>query len=109
MAGAAAPSGTPGGLGPAEPEDARGWRSPEHGDRVAELFGRRCRRCVCALCRVLGSHRGHPVGLALEEAARVQVGTRGREPGSNGRGGAYWVPLTVPGWDQDPQGGPETI
>ncbi|KAM9083195.1 LOW QUALITY PROTEIN: tripartite motif-containing protein 14 [Megaptera novaeangliae] len=75
MAGAAAPSGTPGGLGPAEPEDARGWRSPEHGDRVAELFGRRCRRCrrcTCALCWVLGSHRGHPVGLALEEAARLQ-------------------------------------
>uniref|UniRef100_A0A8C9C1H0 B box-type domain-containing protein n=1 Tax=Phocoena sinus TaxID=42100 RepID=A0A8C9C1H0_PHOSS len=56
-----------------EPEDARGWRCPGHGDRVAELLCRRCRRCVCALCLVLGSHRGHPVGLALEEeAARVQ-------------------------------------
>ncbi|XP_044635093.2 tripartite motif-containing protein 14 isoform X1 [Equus asinus] len=67
MAGAAALSPTPGG-----PEDACRWRCPEHGDRAAELFCRRCRRCVCALCPVLGAHRGHPVGLALEEAAHVQ-------------------------------------
>lgn len=88
MAGAAALSPTPGG-----PEDACRWRCPEHGDRAAELFCRRCRRCVCALCPVLGAHRGHPVGLALEEAAHVQVGTRavrgaGGRAGSNGRGGA---------------------
>ncbi|XP_032274252.1 tripartite motif-containing protein 14 isoform X2 [Phoca vitulina] len=72
MAGAGAQSGTPGEPGPAEREDASGWRCPEHGDRVAELFCRRCRRCVCALCPVLGAHRGHPVGLALEEAVHVQ-------------------------------------
>ncbi|KAB1280008.1 Tripartite motif-containing protein 14 [Camelus dromedarius] len=72
MAGTAALSRTPGGLGPEEPEDARGWRCPEHGDRAAELFCRRCRRCVCALCPLLGAHRGHPVDLAREEAARVQ-------------------------------------
>uniref|UniRef100_A0A8C7ES69 Tripartite motif containing 14 n=1 Tax=Neovison vison TaxID=452646 RepID=A0A8C7ES69_NEOVI len=54
-------------------EDASGWRCPEHGDRVAELYCRRCRRCVCALCPVLGAHRGHPVGLALEEAVHVQA------------------------------------
>uniref|UniRef100_G1P3D0 B box-type domain-containing protein n=1 Tax=Myotis lucifugus TaxID=59463 RepID=G1P3D0_MYOLU len=64
-------SRTPGGPGPAESEDACGWRCPEHGDRVAELFCRRCRHCVCALCPVLGAHRGHP-GLAREEAAHVQ-------------------------------------
>ncbi|KAF4025521.1 hypothetical protein G4228_017281 [Cervus hanglu yarkandensis] len=73
MAGSAVLKGTPGGLGPAEPEDARGGPCSEHGDRAAELFCRRCRRCVCALCPVLGSHRGHPVGLALDEAARVQA------------------------------------
>ncbi|XP_019505070.1 PREDICTED: tripartite motif-containing protein 14 isoform X1 [Hipposideros armiger] len=72
MASAAAISRTPGGPGPAESEVACGWRCPEHGDRVAELFCRRCRRCVCALCPLLGSHRDHPVGLALDEAARVQ-------------------------------------
>ncbi|XP_027470722.1 tripartite motif-containing protein 14 isoform X1 [Zalophus californianus] len=72
MAGTGAQSGTPGEPGPAEREDASGWRCPEHGDRVAELFCRSCRRCVCALCPVLGAHRGHPVGLALEEAVHVQ-------------------------------------
>ena len=29
-----------------------------------------------ALCRVLGAYRRHPVGLAEEEAVRVQVGSR---------------------------------
>uniref|UniRef100_A0A8D1FH56 B box-type domain-containing protein n=1 Tax=Sus scrofa TaxID=9823 RepID=A0A8D1FH56_PIG len=72
MAGAAALSGTPEGLGRGDPEEAHGRRCREHGDRVAELFCRRCRRCVCALCPVLGAHRGHPVCLVLEEAARVQ-------------------------------------
>lgn len=72
MASAAAISRIPGGPGPAESEAASGWRCPEHSDRVAELFCRRCRRCVCALCPLLGSHRDHPVGLALDEAARVQ-------------------------------------
>ncbi|XP_066112771.1 tripartite motif-containing protein 14 [Saccopteryx bilineata] len=71
MAGAAL-NGTPGGPGPAESEDACCYRCPEHSDRVAELFCRRCRRCVCALCPVLGAHLGHPVGLASEEAAHVQ-------------------------------------
>ncbi|KAF0883960.1 TRI14 protein, partial [Crocuta crocuta] len=68
MAGAAAQSGTPGSPGPAKREDTSGCCCPEHGDRVVELFCRRCRRCVCALCPVLGAHRGHPVGLVLEEA-----------------------------------------
>ncbi|XP_006887027.1 PREDICTED: tripartite motif-containing protein 14 [Elephantulus edwardii] len=72
MASAAATSWTPGGPGAAEAEEARGWRCPEHGERVAELFCRRCHRCVCALCPVLGAHRGHPVRLALEEAVHVQ-------------------------------------
>uniref|UniRef100_G1SKP8 Tripartite motif containing 14 n=1 Tax=Oryctolagus cuniculus TaxID=9986 RepID=G1SKP8_RABIT len=76
MAGPAAQSGTPGGQGPAELEGAHGWRCPEHSDRVAELFCRRCRRCVCALCPVLGAHRGHPVGLAREEAEHVQKHSR---------------------------------
>uniref|UniRef100_A0A8C9ARW8 Tripartite motif containing 14 n=1 Tax=Prolemur simus TaxID=1328070 RepID=A0A8C9ARW8_PROSS len=57
--------------GRSEPEVC-GWRCPEHRDRVVELFCRRCRLCVCALCPVLGAHRGHPVGLALEEAVHVQ-------------------------------------
>uniref|UniRef100_G3R1B8 B box-type domain-containing protein n=1 Tax=Gorilla gorilla gorilla TaxID=9595 RepID=G3R1B8_GORGO len=69
MAGAAAGSRTP---GRSELVEGCGWRCPEHGDRVAELFCRRCRRCVCALCPVLGAHRGHPVGLALEAAVHVQ-------------------------------------
>uniref|UniRef100_A0A8C2VLC1 Tripartite motif containing 14 n=1 Tax=Chinchilla lanigera TaxID=34839 RepID=A0A8C2VLC1_CHILA len=49
-----------------------GWRCSEHSDRPVELFCRRCARCVCALCPVLGAHRGHPVTLARDEAARVQ-------------------------------------
>lgn len=57
---------------PAEAQDARAWRCPDHGERAAELFCRQCRRCVCTLCPVLGAHRGHPVRLALDEAARVQ-------------------------------------
>uniref|UniRef100_A0A8C9AIZ7 Tripartite motif containing 14 n=1 Tax=Prolemur simus TaxID=1328070 RepID=A0A8C9AIZ7_PROSS len=72
MAGAGERSGRPGGPGPGEPEEVCGWRCPEHRDRVVELFCRRCRLCVCALCPVLGAHRGHPVGLALEEAVHVQ-------------------------------------
>ncbi|XP_045418441.1 tripartite motif-containing protein 14 isoform X1 [Lemur catta] len=72
MAGAGQRSWGPGGPGPGEPEGVRGWRCPEHRDRVVELFCRRCRLCVCALCPVLGAHRGHPVGLALEEAMHVQ-------------------------------------
>ncbi|EDL02366.1 tripartite motif-containing 14, isoform CRA_b [Mus musculus] len=58
---------------PFQPDGAYGWRCPEHSERPAELFCRRCGRCVCALCPVLGAHRGHPVGLAEEEAVRVQV------------------------------------
>ncbi|XP_045696940.1 tripartite motif-containing protein 14 isoform X2 [Phyllostomus hastatus] len=76
MAGVVALSGTPAGPGPAESEDTCGCRCPEHSDRPAELFCRRCRRCVCALCPVLGAHRGHPVGLASEEAAHVQKVTQ---------------------------------
>ncbi|XP_075415103.1 tripartite motif-containing protein 14 [Tenrec ecaudatus] len=72
MAAAEATRETPGRPGAAEPEGARGWRCPEHCDREVELFCRRCHRCVCALCPVLGAHRGHPVGLALEEAAHEQ-------------------------------------
>ncbi|XP_011364609.1 tripartite motif-containing protein 14 [Pteropus vampyrus] len=72
MANAAGPSGTSKGPGHVESENSYGLRCPEHDDRVAELFCRRCRRCVCTLCPVLGAHRGHPVGLALEEAVHVQ-------------------------------------
>ncbi|XP_027258944.1 tripartite motif-containing protein 14 isoform X2 [Cricetulus griseus] len=57
---------------PVEPSGACNWRCAEHSERLAELFCRRCSRCVCALCPVLGAHRGHPVGLAQEEAASVQ-------------------------------------
>uniref|UniRef100_A0A8C2VRR3 Tripartite motif containing 14 n=1 Tax=Chinchilla lanigera TaxID=34839 RepID=A0A8C2VRR3_CHILA len=72
MASATTTSRTPGGPGPAEPEEALSWRCSEHSDRPVELFCRRCARCVCALCPVLGAHRGHPVTLARDEAARVQ-------------------------------------
>ncbi|XP_037349070.1 tripartite motif-containing protein 14 [Talpa occidentalis] len=72
MAGAPGPSETPARSDPEELTGASGWRCREHGDRLAELYCRRCRRCVCTLCPVLGAHRGHPVGLAKEEAARVQ-------------------------------------
>ncbi|KAH0503794.1 Tripartite motif-containing protein 14 [Microtus ochrogaster] len=58
---------------PVQADGACRWRCPEHSERPAELFCRRCSRCVCALCPVLGAHRGHPVGLAQEEAASVQV------------------------------------
>lgn len=91
-------SGTAEVRAPVQSDWTGGWRCPEHSERPAELFCRRCSRCVCALCPVLGAHRGHPVGLAEEEAARVQVGSRegvhrrsGRaeiEDRSNGRGTA---------------------
>ncbi|XP_032095782.1 tripartite motif-containing protein 14 [Sapajus apella] len=91
MAGAAAGNLTPGG---SELVEGCRWLCPEHGDRVTELFCRSCRRCVCALCPVLGAHRGHAVDLALEAAVHVQVGTVGtprgscgRQPRHNGRGG----------------------
>ncbi|XP_046313217.1 tripartite motif-containing protein 14 isoform X2 [Marmota monax] len=79
MEGAGARSTTPGGLGCAGPEEARGWLCPEHSDRPAELFCRRCRRCVCALCPVLGAHRGHPKLIQeclqqLETKKQHQVG-----------------------------------
>uniref|UniRef100_A0A6I8NYM2 B box-type domain-containing protein n=1 Tax=Ornithorhynchus anatinus TaxID=9258 RepID=A0A6I8NYM2_ORNAN len=51
------------------------WRCPEHSSREAELFCGHCRRCVCALCPVLGAHRGHPVRLIREEAVLKQVVT----------------------------------
>lgn len=64
---------TAGAPAPVQPVQwALGWRCREHSERPAELFCRRCGRCVCALCPVLGAHRGHPVGLAQEEAVRVQ-------------------------------------
>ncbi|XP_054440926.1 tripartite motif-containing protein 14 [Pteronotus mesoamericanus] len=69
-------NGTPEGPRPAESENACSCLCPEHNDRPAELFCRRCRLCVCALCPVLGAHRGHPVGLASEEAAHVQKVTQ---------------------------------
>ncbi|XP_017383326.1 tripartite motif-containing protein 14 isoform X2 [Cebus imitator] len=69
MAGAAAGNLTPGG---SELVEGCRWLCPEHGDRVTELFCRSCRRCVCALCPVLGAHRGHAVDLALEAAVHVQ-------------------------------------
>lgn len=109
MAGAGALSRTPGGPGPAESEDTCGWRCPEHGDRVAELFCRRCRHCVCALCPVLGAHRGHPVGLAREEAAHVQVGTlrrAGRGAGGAGRARGPPASSPVPVRTPKPQGSP---
>lgn len=68
-------SGTAEARAPIQPDWACDWRCPEHSERPAELFCRRCGRCVCALCPVLGTHRGHPVGLAEEEAVRVQVGS----------------------------------
>ncbi|KAM4878145.1 tripartite motif-containing protein 14 isoform 1-T2 [Thomomys bottae] len=70
MAGSWTPCGTP--EDPAESPEARAGRCPEHKDRPAELFCRRCGCCVCALCPALGRHRGHPVDLAREEVARVQ-------------------------------------
>lgn len=85
MANAAGLSGTSKGPGHVESENSYSLRCPEHHDRVAELFCRRCRRCVCTLCPVLGAHRGHPVGLALEEAVHVQVGTRGAHSGERAR------------------------
>lgn len=65
-------SGTAEVRAPVQSDWTGGWRCPEHSERPAELFCRRCSRCVCALCPVLGAHRGHPVGLAEEEAARAQ-------------------------------------
>ncbi|XP_043839134.1 tripartite motif-containing protein 14 [Dromiciops gliroides] len=65
-AAAAAEEGIPG------PERALTWLCSEHHNRTVELFCSRCRRCVCALCPLLGSHRGHPVRLVHEEVAFKQ-------------------------------------
>ncbi|XP_044514186.1 tripartite motif-containing protein 14 [Gracilinanus agilis] len=54
------------------PEPALTWLCSEHPSRVIELFCSRCRRCVCALCPLLGSHRSHPVRLVQEEVVLKQ-------------------------------------
>uniref|UniRef100_A0A7N4UYZ0 Tripartite motif containing 14 n=2 Tax=Sarcophilus harrisii TaxID=9305 RepID=A0A7N4UYZ0_SARHA len=59
-------------LGGAGPERAVPWLCPDHCDRTAELFCSRCKRCVCALCPLLGSHQGHPVRLVHEEVGFKQ-------------------------------------
>ncbi|XP_036595377.1 tripartite motif-containing protein 14 isoform X2 [Trichosurus vulpecula] len=78
--------GRPGGAGPgaaaaaaaeeaqgrAEPEPTPTWLCSEHSNRTVELFCSRCRRCVCALCPLLGSHRGHPVRFVHEEVGIKQ-------------------------------------
>ncbi|XP_053312380.1 tripartite motif-containing protein 14 [Spea bombifrons] len=45
-----------------------GRRCPEHRDRAVELFCGACRVCVCPLCPLLGTHKGHPVTLLQQEA-----------------------------------------
>ncbi|CAM2114715.1 unnamed protein product [Caretta caretta] len=47
----------------------RGRWCPEHRERPLELFCADCALCVCALCPVLGAHRGHRVSL-LGQAAQ---------------------------------------
>ncbi|XP_020646980.3 tripartite motif-containing protein 14 [Pogona vitticeps] len=43
-------------------------RCAEHPERPSELFCEACALCVCALCPVLGAHRGHPVSLVAPAA-----------------------------------------
>ncbi|XP_020851210.1 tripartite motif-containing protein 14 [Phascolarctos cinereus] len=54
------------------PEPAPTWLCSEHCNRTVELFCSRCRRCVCALCPLVGSHRGHPVRFVHEEVSFKQ-------------------------------------
>ncbi|XP_027695389.1 tripartite motif-containing protein 14-like isoform X2 [Vombatus ursinus] len=58
--------------GRAGPELAPIWLCSEHRNRTVELFCSRCRRCVCALCPLVGSHRGHPVRFVHEEVSFKQ-------------------------------------
>ncbi|XP_039398751.1 tripartite motif-containing protein 14 [Mauremys reevesii] len=46
----------------------RGRWCPEHRERPLELFCADCALCVCALCPVLGAHRGHRVSLVGQAA-----------------------------------------
>ncbi|XP_074052873.1 tripartite motif-containing protein 14 [Macrotis lagotis] len=71
-AGAAAAASEEEQPGPAGPEPGLAWLCSEHRNRAAELFCGRCRRCVCALCPLLGSHQGHPVRLVHEEVGFKQ-------------------------------------
>uniref|UniRef100_A0A8C5N0S8 Uncharacterized protein n=1 Tax=Leptobrachium leishanense TaxID=445787 RepID=A0A8C5N0S8_9ANUR len=49
-------------------ERSSGLRCPEHRDRLVELYCGACRLCVCTLCPLLGTHKGHPVTLIPQEA-----------------------------------------
>ncbi|KAJ7335272.1 hypothetical protein JRQ81_013213 [Phrynocephalus forsythii] len=40
----------------------------DHRDRPLELFCEPCALCICALCPLLGAHRGHAVDLAAQAA-----------------------------------------
>ncbi|KAM4709660.1 tripartite motif-containing protein 14 [Discoglossus pictus] len=43
-------------------------RCLEHMERAVELYCAVCRVCVCTMCPLLGTHRGHPVTLIQQEA-----------------------------------------
>ncbi|XP_040217717.1 tripartite motif-containing protein 14 [Rana temporaria] len=43
-------------------------RCPQHRDRLVEMYCGICRVCICTLCPLLGSHKGHPVTLIQQEA-----------------------------------------
>ncbi|XP_072011277.1 tripartite motif-containing protein 14 [Engystomops pustulosus] len=45
----------------------------EHRERPIELFCRACKVCVCTLCPLLGSHKGHPVMLIQQEATHKKI------------------------------------
>ncbi|CAH2293549.1 tripartite motif-containing 14 [Pelobates cultripes] len=49
----------------AERRDGR--RCPEHRERAVELYCGACKLCVCTLCPLLGTHKGHPVTLIQQE------------------------------------------
>lgn len=54
-------------------EDISSWRCQEHHE-INRIYCRQCGECVCTVCTVIGSHRGH-VCISIREAEKeLRVG-----------------------------------
>lgn len=49
-------------------EDISSWRCQEHHE-INRIYCRQCGECVCTVCTVIGSHRGH-VCISIREAEK---------------------------------------
>lgn len=54
-------------------EDISSWRCQEHHE-INRIYCRQCGECVCTVCTVIGSHRGH-VCISIREAEKELRGS----------------------------------